>query len=103
MNYLSALLAQTGRKDEAEGLYRRILATRERVLGASHPHTMRTRTNLGHFVASRAEAWEGEQNWPKAGEAYLEAAALCVQRYGDDAPLIIRLRAAGAAAHAHCI
>jgi hypothetical protein len=46
INNLASLLYNQGKMDEAEPLYRRCLAVKEKVLGAEHPSTLLSMYNL---------------------------------------------------------
>ena len=48
---LAGLASRRGRRAEAEELYRRVIADRTRVLGASHPGTAAVRNELAQAVA----------------------------------------------------
>lgn len=53
MNIIAFLLKQQGKYDEAEAMYRRVLAGREIVLGAEHPDTLSSMENLAVFFHSQ--------------------------------------------------
>ena len=50
-----------GKYDEAELLYRRVLAGGEEVLGPAHPETLRTVGNLAVLVAQQGKFDEAER------------------------------------------
>ena len=52
LNKLGIVVQAQGKYTEAEGLYKRALAIREKALGASHPDVGQTLNNLAHRVSS---------------------------------------------------
>lgn len=58
LNNLAGVAAAEGRVAEAEGLYRRTLAMKEKLLGAEHPDTALTQHNLADFLAVEGRAEE---------------------------------------------
>jgi tetratricopeptide (TPR) repeat protein len=60
----------TGSYDEAEGMYRRALIAREKVLGAEHPDTLASVNNLGSVLASQGKYKEAEGIHQRALEGY---------------------------------
>jgi Tfp pilus assembly protein PilF len=70
LNNLALLYDHQGRYDQAEPLYVRALALRERVLGPDHPHTITARQNyailLQHRLreaASSPSLWQWFRTW----------------------------------------
>jgi len=60
------LYASQGRYAEAEPLYQRALAARERVLGAEHPSTLTSVNNLAVLYESQGRHAEAEPLYQRA-------------------------------------
>ena len=60
MHSLAYGLDATGELDQAESLYRRVSAARERVLGAEHPDTLNSRNNLAIVLSDQGKLAEAE-------------------------------------------
>ena len=58
---LAWIAARQGRRDEAEEIYRQVLADRTRVLGSAHPDTEATRGDLTELTADRGTAHPGAE------------------------------------------
>ena len=76
--------------DQAEPLYREVLAGRRRVLGEAHVHTLNTMQGLALCLVKQAEALDA-----KAAATYSEAAELYVPRFGEAHPQVKQWRRAG--------
>jgi hypothetical protein len=66
VNNLASLYNSQGRYGEAEPLYRRALAARERVLGAEHPRTLISVNNLAFLYKSQGRYGEAEPLYRRA-------------------------------------
>jgi hypothetical protein len=60
---LAAALAALGEYRRAAELYQQTLTARERVLGAEHPDTLRSRNDVALALAGRAGAQDGQRRW----------------------------------------
>jgi tetratricopeptide (TPR) repeat protein len=60
MNRVATLLQQQGKRDEAEPLFRRCLAVREKLLGAEHPSTLISINNLAVLLKQQGKLDEAE-------------------------------------------
>jgi Flp pilus assembly protein TadD len=60
LNNLGGMYDVTGRTKEAEPLYKRALAIRERMLGPGHPYTVTTRNNLAGMYRKLGRTKEAE-------------------------------------------
>jgi len=58
LNNLAALYSDQGKDEQAEPLYQRALAIRERVLGAEHPSTRATRKNYAELLQKMGRGTE---------------------------------------------
>ena len=74
LNNLAQLYETQGRYDEAESLYQRALATRERVLGPDHPRVALSLNNLARLYLSRAATVKPSRSanalWPAGSERW---------------------------------
>ena len=73
LNDLAAVYQVAGRYGEAEQLYKRALAIREKVLGAEHPYVAVTLNNLAHVALA-------QRNWKRAAEYWASSTAIVVRR-----------------------
>lgn len=73
---LAVLLVNTDRRDEAEPIYREVLAARRRTLGEEHADTLRSMHNLARCRYDQAQAARARCKWLEAATAYHEAAEL---------------------------
>jgi tetratricopeptide (TPR) repeat protein len=64
------LYARQGRYGEAEPLYQRALAARERVLGAEHPDTLVSVNNLAGLYERQGRYGEAEPLYQRALEGF---------------------------------
>lgn len=79
LNNLAALYKKQGRHAQAEPLYRRALAIRERAFGSAHPAVAQSLNNLGGLFLA--------QNRPAEAEPLYRRAAVIVENvYGPDHP-----------------
>jgi serine/threonine protein kinase len=78
LSYSAWLLRQTGKLDEAEALFRQVLAGQQRVLGADHVDTTRTLNDL-------AAVLEAQGKLDEAVELHRTALANLRRRLGNDA------------------
>jgi tetratricopeptide (TPR) repeat protein len=58
---VATVVAQQGRNNEAERLFRQVLADRQRVLGGDHPQTLDTCQGLARVIGLRDKPAEAEQ------------------------------------------
>jgi CHAT domain-containing protein/Tfp pilus assembly protein PilF len=75
LNNLAAVYGFQGRYGEAEGLYRRALAIREKALGADHPDVATTLNNLANVYASAGDSARALAYSRKATHAVVAHAA----------------------------
>jgi tetratricopeptide (TPR) repeat protein len=68
MNNLALLYLYQGRYEQSETLFTKVLETRQRVLGADHPDTLRTMANLGVLYRGRANYAQAESLCMRAWE-----------------------------------
>jgi tetratricopeptide (TPR) repeat protein len=80
------LLDATNRRAEAEPLFRRALAIREKSLGPDHPSVANSLTNLANLLYVSNRRAEAEP-------LFRRALAICEKSYGADHPLSVYLRA----------
>ena len=55
LNNLASVLMDQQRYDEAEPLFRRALKIQQNTLGANHPITKETQTNLAQLISAKQE------------------------------------------------
>lgn len=79
VNNLAGLYESQGHYAEAEPLYRRALATRERVLGAEHPSTLKSVNNV-------AGLYESQRRYADAEQLYQRAVSAAERVLGHDHP-----------------
>src|SRR5271166_915342 len=81
LNNLAVVYKSQGRYAEAEGLYKRALAIREKALGASHPNVAGTLNNLALLYAAQAKYADAEA-------LYKRALAIKEKAFGKDHPSV---------------
>jgi tetratricopeptide (TPR) repeat protein len=69
LNNLAALCHATGREKEAEGLYLRALAIKEKLLGANHP-------DIGVTLNNLAVVYKSQRRFAEAAQLYRRALAI---------------------------
>jgi tetratricopeptide (TPR) repeat protein len=70
LNNLANLYRKQGKDDEAEALYQRALAIREKVLGPEYTSTASTLNNLGFLYSERGKYDEAEPLYQRALAIY---------------------------------
>ncbi|MEK7829941.1 MAG: tetratricopeptide repeat protein, partial [Acidobacteriota bacterium] len=86
LNNLAALYANTNRAEQSEPLYRRALAMKEKLLGASHPDVALSLNNLGVLLKSLGRREE-------AADAYRRALEIFEKTLDADHPKLKAVRA----------
>ena len=74
-----------GRTDEAERLYRRAVALKEKLLGADHPDVAMTLNNLAVLLKKR-------EKYEEAAALYGRALAIFEAALGPDHPKVVTCR-----------
>ena len=70
LNNLAALYAKQGKYEQAEPLFQRALAIRERVLGAEHPDTASSLNNLAILYRNQGKYEQAEPLYQRALTIY---------------------------------
>ncbi|MFM8922531.1 MAG: tetratricopeptide repeat protein [Microcystis panniformis] len=79
LNNLADLYRAQGKYAEAEPLYLRALAIREKQLGAEHPHVANSLNNL-------ADLYQSQGKYTEAESLYQRAIAICSEKLGENHP-----------------
>ena len=79
LNNLADLYRAQGKYAEAEPLYLRALAIREKQLGAEHPH-------VANSLNSLAILYQSQGKYTEAEPLYQKAIAICSEKLGENHP-----------------
>ena len=90
----------SGQIDDAEAVYREVLAQNTARRGAEDASTLDAMFNLALCRAMQGEAAEKVSQWREAADAFGEAADLCTPQHGADDPQVVEWREAAEAAEA---
>ena len=78
---MASLLARKGDSARAEALYRRALASREKVLGPVHSDTLTSVNNLARFLESKGDYAQAEPLFRRALEGLVAISSAMGRRH----------------------